>query len=122
MTMNKFWEKVKRIRRGPDWDSREHVRNILLQEAELSRGFRDFLCHAVNKGHAARVTVEVDGIKCETGLLLSAKEPLMEYLANWAARERIAKQERLSEYDKAMERVDEKTINRIMTEMGRELE
>lgn len=42
----------------------------------------------------------VDGDECGVAILASAKEPLVEYLANWACAEKIRKENRLDEFDK----------------------
>ena len=55
-------------------DDREYCRRMLSNEAELSKGLRDFMFDAVNRGREAVIFIEVDGIRCSTGILLSAKD------------------------------------------------
>lgn len=84
----------------PEMDPRERESNRLREEMRLASIFATFTQAAHNRGYEAKLTIEVDGVPCETGLLLSAKEPLMEYLANWACAEHYKKAARLMEFEK----------------------
>jgi hypothetical protein len=95
-------EKIKRVfRRTPKLSDRERLRNQIVKEVALSSALAGFLCHGFNRGRSAKITVEIDGLSCEIGLLASPKEPLMEYFANWACAEKLRKEHRLSEFDVA---------------------
>lgn len=86
-------------RRAPETD-RERVRNLLVKEVAYASALAGFLSNGVNRGREARITIEIDGTACQIGIQASAKEPLLEYMANWAVREKLAKHVRLDEFDK----------------------
>jgi hypothetical protein len=93
-----------RIRReGTARSDRERIRNILVKEAAYSSALAGFLCHAFNHGRGVRITVQADGEQCGIAILAHAKEPLVEYLAEWACAQKLVKVERLEEFDKRMD-------------------
>jgi hypothetical protein len=93
-----LWSRIKRTRVV---DDRERQLDLLREEVRMSSQFATFMCEAFNRGYSAKLTIEVDGVGCETGLLLSGKEPLMDYLANWACGEMYKKADRLMQFEKA---------------------
>jgi hypothetical protein len=93
-------ERIKRwFQRTPKLSDRDRIRNILVKEVAYASALAGFLCNGINRGREARITIEIDGTSCEIGIQASAKEPLMEYIANWAVREKLAKHVRLEEFD-----------------------
>lgn len=81
--------------------NQQRIRNILVKEATYSTALAGFLCHAFNHGHGVRITIQVDGDECGVAILAHAKEPLIEYLAQWSCAQKLVKVERLEEFDKA---------------------
>lgn len=79
---------------------RDRIRNQIVAEVTYATALAGFLYHAFNHGHGVRITVGVDGDECGVAILANAKEPLVEYLANWACAEKIRKENRLDEFDK----------------------
>lgn len=84
----------------PEINPRDREMNRLREEIRLASVFATFVMEAHNRGFEAKLTIEVDGVPCETGLILSAKEPLLEYLANWACAQHYKKAARLMEFEK----------------------
>jgi hypothetical protein len=79
---------------------RDRIRAILVDESLLSHGFAKFLQIAVNTGRTAKISVEVDGSRCEVGVSCRGDSDLVEYFANWAAAKYMSKVERLAEFDR----------------------
>ncbi len=88
------------FRRTPKLSDRERLRNQIVKEVALSSALAGFLCNGFNRGHAAKLTIEIDGLACEVAILDLPNEPLMEYLANWACAQNLAKAVNLGEFDK----------------------
>jgi hypothetical protein len=65
----------------------------------MATDLADTLCNAFRRASRVRITIQVDDIDCGTGILARANEPLIEYFANWALAEKIAKYDRLEEFD-----------------------
>jgi hypothetical protein len=82
---------------------RDRVRNMLVKEATYATALAGFLCHAFNHGHGVRITVQADGEECGVAILAHAKEPLVEYLAQWSCAQKLVKVDRLDEFDKGGE-------------------
>jgi hypothetical protein len=78
---------------------RDRLRNILVKEVEYSAALAGFLCHGLNHGRAAKITIEIDGTSCDIGILVMKGDPLMEYLTQWACAKKIEKYVRLGEFD-----------------------
>ena len=100
MKIKDIWAKL--FGKKPVISDQERVRGQIVKEIEMSASLARFLLCAVNRGHAAKITIEVDGVLCEIGILAKANEPLMEYLANWACLEKIKKHSRLEAFDKGV--------------------
>jgi hypothetical protein len=79
---------------------RQRLRQMIADETEAAAVFGEFMSAAYNRGYAMKLTVEVDGVGCEVGLLCSRNPSLMEFLANWACAEKIRAAIRLEEFDK----------------------
>ena len=88
------------LRRTPRLSDRDRVRNILVREVAYSSALAGFICHGVNHGSHARITIEIDGTACEIGILAAADEPLMVYLAQWACVQKLKKHIRLEEFNR----------------------
>src|ERR1700679_2668171 len=117
--MNKFFKRVMAMReRVPKEDDRAYVRRLMSNEAELSKIFLYFMLEAVNRGGEACITIEVDGQKCISGVFVPVKDPMMEYIANWAATQRTKKTMALDEFDRIMDRIQAKQVDGIMKDMG----
>jgi hypothetical protein len=78
----------------------QRIRNILVKEVTYSTALAGFLTHAYNHGHGVRITIQVDGDDCGIAILAHAREPLVEYLAQWSCAQKLVKQDRLDEFDK----------------------
>ena len=100
MKIKDIWAKL--FGKKPVISDQEMVRGQIVKEIEMAASLARFLLCAVNRGHGAKITIEVDGVRCEIGILAKANEPLMEYLANWACLEKIKKHSRLEEFDKGV--------------------
>jgi hypothetical protein len=66
----------------------------------MATDLTDTLCNAFRRGNRVRITIQVDDIDCIVGILARANEPLIEYFANWAVTEKLAKSQRLNEFDR----------------------
>jgi hypothetical protein len=82
---------------------RDRIRNKLIEEATLADAMAGFLLHGYYRGHQAIISIEIDGLSCETRILVRANEPLMEYLCNWICAEKMKKEARLDEFDRGGE-------------------
>jgi hypothetical protein len=96
--MKKFWSKL--FGKKSLVTDRDRIRLEIVAEVEMATQFAQFVTAAFNRGYAGKITVEVDGVTCEVGVLCGTKEGLFEYLANWACAEKIRKQVRLEQFDK----------------------
>jgi hypothetical protein len=79
---------------------RQQIRNMLVREATYSSALAGFLCNAYNRGHGVRITIQVDGEQCGVAILAHAREPIVEYLAEWSCAQKLTKMDRLDEFDK----------------------
>jgi hypothetical protein len=84
----------------PKSSDRQRVRDLLVRELVMATDLADTLCNAFRRAGRVRITIQVDDIDCGTGILARANEPLIEYFANWAVGEKMAKADRLEEFDK----------------------
>jgi hypothetical protein len=114
--MKSLFRKLQIWRSSKESD-REYVRRALHNEFELSRAFMNFMFHAFNHGKRCCITVEVDGVKCITGVFVPAKDPMVEMIANWAAAQKQKKNFHLEEFDRTMDRIEGKQIDSAMRYM-----
>jgi hypothetical protein len=93
-----WWARIRQPKTAET--DRERIRNILVKEATYAAALAGFVTHAYNHGHGVRITLHVDGEQCGIAILAHAKEPLIEYLAQWSCAQKLVKQDRLGEFDK----------------------
>jgi hypothetical protein len=87
------------FRPTPKLSDRDRLRNQLVKEVAYAEALAGFLLNGYNRGHAVKITVEIDGLGCEVAILASGEEALFEYLCNWVCAEKVRKHIRLEEFD-----------------------
>jgi hypothetical protein len=97
-TLRTWWCRITKPKTA--LSDRYRIRNLLLKEEAYASALAGFLVHGYNHGRSAKITITIDGTACEIGILASANEPLIEYLAQWACAEKLKKHIRLEEFDK----------------------